>query len=236
MARFGSLFFVIEMKGSKAWTKQVLKSKESNIGGFSANTWDDEDVKSCFSEVYDKLERTVPHLDWSRMRDRNEGELLIDMAMTFGGVAEEGEASVVGLPRLAKLEASSAQSRFLAGQCHPMASLDQFGAIQCETSAIVAEKSHIAYRLTYPLVYEVARKADNSRASFEPTEVFARSDQHHEEIQALTTIFSSKNVVSTSYGVRLEFRMGAMGFFECLQYLAAKVRIALCSAVLNIKY
>lgn len=196
--------------------------------GFDTNMWEDDDIEKCFSEIYSNLERLVPRLDWDRMKDRSEGELLLDIAMTFGAVSTEQDANVVGLLRLPKLEASSAQSRFLAGECHPMTNLDQYGALQCETSAHVAESSHVASRLAYPLVYEAVRKGDNSRTAFQPMDVYQRNDQYKESIEAIARILTSKNVINTGYGVRLEYRMGGKAFFLIAQYLGKKVYRRLC--------
>jgi len=222
LARFGSFFFVIEMKGIKGWTKQVMKSTESSEG-FDTSIWDDSNIEHCLEDVYDALKRLVPRLDWSHMIDRSRGELLLDMAITFGGTADKGVTSLVGLPRLSKLEASSAQSRFLAGQCHPMAGLDQFGALQCETASHVAESSHVAFRLTYPLAYEVARKTDNTRSLFQPSDVYQRNNRFHDDVESITQLFSSKSIMETGYGVRLEFRLGGKAYFMIAKHLGRKV-------------
>ncbi len=191
MDQFGSFFFVLEVKGIKALTKEMI----SNHGGSTSAT---------LKYVLDNLRKELNSLDWNYMADRSRGELFVDLGITYH---PKGGEPLVGLWRLDHLEASYGAGGYNLGNMHHHNTLSHYGGLQAEMSVAQSDQSHIIFRSSYNLAYEAIRRSDNSRERFRDTDVYSISERFIQESNQLIRVFKGAAQIK-SYGLRDEFRLG----------------------------
>jgi hypothetical protein len=178
-----------------------------------------EDVTKSMHESLRIFKSSFGSLDWSYMMDRNQGELICDIGVTIHPVGDE---ALVGLWRLDSLDASFGAGGYKSGSMHTLNTLGMFGGLQAEMPASRRSRTHVAFRSSYNLAYEVTRKHDNSRNLFEEGAVFQRDSQFHSEIKAVQSIYTDK-AVNQSYGVRDEFRVGGGSLEDIMECIGEAV-------------
>jgi hypothetical protein len=197
------LFFVAQIKGSKGITHAQL-----------------DDLKASMSAALQRFRQSFPGLDWDYMKNREKGELMCDVGITIQPV--EGDP-LVGLWRLDCLDASFGAGGYKSGNMHTLNTLSMFGGLQAESPPSKRSRTHIGFRSTYNLAYEVTRKQDNSRSLFNEKSVYGRDPQFHAEMKVVQSIYSQK-AVHNSYGVRDEFRVGGMALEHIVDCISDAVR------------
>lgn len=200
---YGSFFFVLEIKGCKAYTRETISINGDTTRGSAA-------------KILDNLHSEFSGLDWEYMEDRLHGELYCDLGVTYHPYTDE--TPLVGLWRLPSLEASYGAGGYLQGTLHNHNSLSQFGGMQAEMGASRALRTHISFRSSYNLAYEATRLKSNSRSLFEEKDVYEISEKFVEASEKVLDIFAKK-AISKSYGVRDEFRMGYTALKSSLSLL-----------------
>jgi hypothetical protein len=188
---FGSHFYVLEIKGCKALTKEVAGEEE-------------EDVKDAMKRALYNLHEEYSGLDWNYMRDRQLGELFCDIGITYH---PEATRPLVGLWKLDALESSFGSGGYLKGNLHNHNSLSRYGGLQAEMSNERFKRTHIVFRSSYNLAYEATRRNDNLRNVFKEKEVVRLHDNFMDDKDKVMSIFRG-SCRETSYGVRDEFRVG----------------------------
>jgi len=186
---------VIQVKGSK--------------GLFQA---DGMTLASSLQQSLKRLEESFGGLDLSYMRDRTNGELIMDIGVT---IQPENDRPLVGLWRLDCLEASFGAAGFLSGNIHTLNTFSLYGALQAESPEMRCKRSHVAFRSAYPLSYEATRQRDNSRDLFNKKDVYQQNNTFQQELEDVRNIFQNK-ANKKSYGVRDEFRVGAAALEEMM--------------------
>jgi hypothetical protein len=188
LARFGSDFCVLEMKGGKHRTKTT---------GFNAQI--------CLQRCWVDFEREFSGLDWEYMKNQeNGGELFCDIGITHH---PNHPVPLVGLWRLDSLEASFGAAGYNMGTLHNLNTLSQYGGLQAEMSKTRCERTHIAFRSSYNLAYEVTRSLDNGRDLFKAGDAYSLHPDYLWDTNRVMDIY--QNDASTkSFGVRDEFRVG----------------------------
>ncbi|KAG6369921.1 hypothetical protein JVT61DRAFT_13388, partial [Boletus reticuloceps] len=185
-ANYGSFFFVLECKGVKLWAKtSLLNGSKSPV---------------------DVLLDGIPCLDWRYMVDRKNGELLVDLGISIHPTCSQ---KMVGLWRLDALEASYGAGGFLRGNVHHTCTLGRYGGIQAEMSQERARQTHVAFRSTYNLSYEVVRPNDNLPTFVMDKDAYALNNTFMEECTQAISMYSGE-AKKRSYGVRDEYRMSGM--------------------------
>jgi hypothetical protein len=212
LAQFGSFFFVVENKGAKGVT-------HAQKG----------DIKTSLRESLRKCEQSFPGLDWEYMKDRNKGELICDIGVTIQPVSKE---PLVGLWRLDCLDASFGAGGYNSGNMHTLNTLSMFGGLQAESPSSRRKRTHVGFRSSYNLAYEVTRKHDNTRNLFEEKMVYERVPRFHAEMKAVQDIYSEK-APGRSYGVRDEFRVGGGALEDILESVESAVSKGLVDLYLN---
>lgn len=195
LTHFGSLFFVIQIKGSKSVTHAQK-----------------DDLMDCMRESLERFKRSFAALDWSYMMDRSNGELICDIGVTIQPVYDE---PLVGLWRLDSLDASFGAGGYKSGNMPTLNTLSMFGGLQAESPPTRRRRTHVAFRSSYNLAYEVTRKHDNSRNLFDEKMVFQRDPRFHAEMKEVQSIYTEKAPLR-SYGVRDEFRVGGSSLEEIM--------------------
>ncbi|KAG1767526.1 hypothetical protein EDD22DRAFT_949981 [Suillus occidentalis] len=182
LSMFGSSFFVLEGKGIKLITKDGQRGR--------------------FQGPEEALLRNLPDLDWHYMMNRNHGELLVDVGISF--TPRSSDIPVVGLWRLDALEASFGAGGYNRGQLHHHNTLSRYGALQAEMQRERSQQTHIGFRSAYNLYYEAVRTTNN-QVSFA-----LDSDAYKTTSNYMTECFNIERVLAGSkdktYGVRDEYR------------------------------
>lgn len=188
LSRFGSFFFVVQIKGSK----RTSHSQEATLN-------------MSMKAALEKFKSSFHELDWVYMNNRENGELICDVGVTIH--PHNSKEPLVGLWRLDCLEASYGAAGFLSGQLHTLNTLSMFGGLQATSPASRRNLSHILFRISYNLAYEAIRQQDNSRDMLKEKEVYNRTPTFQYEMNWVRTVYNTK-ATGQSYGVRDEFRIG----------------------------
>lgn len=204
--QFGSFFFVLQIKGTKSYSKSIME--DSSSGSFG----------DCLHHAIDQFKKEFSTLDWEYMQDRRAGELMCDIGITFHPNSPE---PLVGLWRLDSLEASYGAAGYCSGNMHTINTLELFGGLQAEMAGADErqQRTHIAFRSSYNLAYEVTRPTDNSRDLFTAKDAYNMNPTIEQQVRSVVALYKGRPS-GKSYGVRDEFRVGgaALNLIEdCLE-------------------
>ena len=117
----GSFFFIVERKGIKLLIKHGQGVHVS-------------------SEL--ALRNNLSCLDWDYMLDRNHGELIVDVGVSFTPIPKQ---AIIGLWRLDALEESYTAGGFNRGVVHHHSTLYNYGALQAKMPQDRALYTHVAF-------------------------------------------------------------------------------------------
>jgi hypothetical protein len=163
------------------------------------------DAKTCLMNCWLDFEREFSGLDWKYMKDHNNGgELFCDIGVTHHPRHEE---PLVGLWRLDSLEASFGAAGYKQGELHNLNTLSLYGGMQAEMGLKRCERTHIAFRSSYNLAYEVTRSLDNGRDLFKSKEAYDLHSNYLWDTNRIMDIYQHE-ASAKSFGVRDEFRVG----------------------------
>ena len=201
LAQFGSMFFVLEIKGCK-----MVSQAETNDAGL---------LNGCLGDALNNLKEENPSLDWDYMEDRKLGELLYDVGIT---IQPKGIVPTVGLWRLDNLEALYGAAGYLRGNIHHLNTLLLYGGLQAEMPRSRSERTHILYRQSYNLAYEALRKANNQRELFKLQDVYQLNRKFRNEYKSVMEIYGD-HAKKQSYGVRDEYRVGGAAMINFMEHV-----------------
>ncbi|MDX6296094.1 MAG: hypothetical protein QOH50_5487 [Kribbellaceae bacterium] len=213
LTHFGSFFFVIQIKGSKG----AAHAQDANM---TSSAW----------KALKRFKVSFPGLDWGYMNNRKYGELVLDIGVTIQAVWDE---PVVGLWRLDCLDASFGAGGYKSGKMHTLNTLSLFGGLQAESPRSRMRRTHMVFRSSYNLAYEVTRKHDNARNLFDEKIVYGRDAKFHAEMKAVQELYTEK-APRRSYGVRDEFRVGGSAMREIMETIEMAVSCVLKSLFRNL--
>jgi hypothetical protein len=154
------------------------------------------------------------------MVDRKNGELLVDLGISIHPTCNQ---KMVGLWRLDALEASYGAGGFLRGNIHHTCTLGRYGGIQAEMSQERARQTHVAFRSTYNLSYEVVRPNDNLPTFVMDKDAYALNNTFMEECTQAISMYSGE-AKKRSYGVRDEYRMSGIAMDYVMLGLRDRVK------------
>jgi hypothetical protein len=169
-------------------------------------------LKDMMVNVLDNLHEEFSGLDWEYMGKHHLGELFCDVGVTYH---PNDDQPLVGLWRLDSLEASFGACGYLRGDIHHLNTLSLYGGLQAEMSKSRCSRTHIVFRSSYNLAYEVTRQTNNARDLFKEKEVYKLDDNFLWDSEGILKIYKD-TAPKKSYGVRDEFRVG----YAALQAIA----------------
>jgi hypothetical protein len=143
------------------------------------------------------------------------GTLLIDLGITHHPIHSN---PVVGLWYLDSLEASFGAAGFTTGTIHHLNTLSLFGGLQAEMSLQHMQFSHVVFRSSYNLAYEVTRPLDNNRELFKDKDAYVLDEDYVGYINKVTEIYTN-DAIHKSFGVRNEIRLGGEAFLRIVNDL-----------------
>jgi hypothetical protein len=191
--RFGSFFFVLEVKGIKLYTQQSLER---------------------WSDPWKILTKQFPQLDFQYMMDPTHGQLVADVGISIN--LSRTSEPLVGLWRLDALDASFGAGGFNKGQVHNVNTLGRYGGIQAEMEAERMRRTHVIFRSSYGLQYEVTRRKDNQPFFAEDGDAYQLNQRWNEACEARECVYGGK-AQDRSYGVRDEYRVSGLAVKILLQ-------------------
>jgi hypothetical protein len=197
--RFGSFFFVLQILGIKVSTSLD-------------NQWE---------RLWEKLLGEHSFLDWAYMENPENGELLVDLG--FGFHPPEG-SNVVGFWDVEALRVGFDYGGYGTGTTHGVSTASAIGGIHAEMTTRRRKRTHIAYRLTYNLPYEVLRgQKTRKKESFFPfVSAYTQDKKYTQGVEGVIQAFD--RCMNKSYGVRDEYRCRASSIKRLLPHLRKKVR------------
>jgi hypothetical protein len=196
---FGSLFFVVEIRGFKAITKAT-----SRIHG----------------DVLEATYKEVPTLDWERMEEDRHSECWLDLGMSITPLPENGEP-LVGLWRLSHVMASYATAGTNKPNVHYATTLSDYGGLQAEFPVDRAAATHHKFRSTYNLYYEVSRYW---HVFCQNRDAHLGNGHYLEMVKDYSERF--ENAKERTYGVRDETRMSVQAVKEILPEAKKRVSVS----------
>jgi hypothetical protein len=198
---FGSFFLVIDGRGIK------LLSKQSGLE----------------ETAFEALQRMVPTLDWSYMLDRANGELYLDLGISFHPINTPDP--MVGLWRLKSLRSSYSlmgHSTKNSKEYH-YNTMKDYGGMKAETSDLVRHHTHVVKRISYNLFFESIRQP-GQQAYITSLDNAIRCNQKYLD-GCMHWIKALEAGTKQSYGVRDELRASGFVVAELLQVVMERVRI-----------
>lgn len=197
--RFRSLFFVLQVLGIKV----------------STSTGDD------WPKLWERLVAEHSQLDWKYMENTDNGELLVDIGF---GIHPPEDSHLVGFWDTEAIRQGFDYGGYLSGVTHPVCTVPAIGGMHAEMSNNRRRRSHISYRLTYNLAYEVLRgQRTRLKESFFPLESAYQVDQNYlQSIKGVVDAYDRNK--HKSFGVRDEYRCRASTMQRLLPLLKEKVR------------
>ncbi|KAH0834639.1 hypothetical protein J3R83DRAFT_10148 [Lanmaoa asiatica] len=196
---YGSFFFVVEGKGIKLLTK--------------------DGQEGVYISPEAALRENLSCLAWDHMLNRNNGELIVDIGVSF---TPQTHDPVIGLWRLDTLEESYAAAGFNRGTIHHHCMLYNYGALQAEMHQDRALQTHVAFRNTYNLYYEAVRPTNNMPSFAKDSDAYSLNSSYHKECSSIVKIF--QKVRNKTYGVRDEYRVSGQAIQVLLREIIPQAK------------
>jgi hypothetical protein len=155
-----------------------------------------------------------PSMDWSYLFDRDYGELFLDIGISYN---PSGDEKLVSLWRLDSLDASFGKGGYNMGQIHNISTLARYGGMQAEMSRERSRRTHITYRQSYNIAYEVTRQRTNKADLFNMKEAYLADGNYLWEVSELVDMYEG-NAKSRDYGSRDEYRLGGQTVIEVMEH------------------
>jgi hypothetical protein len=200
LSRFGSFFFVLDARGIKLLSKQYGPGETT----------------------FQALQRFVPGLDWNYMLDRTNGELYLDLGVSFHPI--NTTQPMVGLWRLEGLRSSYA----LMGKSstnnkeYLYNTMRDYGGVKAETSSHIMHHTHIVKRISYNLNFECVRQPGQQTYI---TSLDNAIQCNQKYLDGCTRWMKALEAgAKHSYGVRDELRASAFVVLELLKVVMERVR------------
>jgi hypothetical protein len=200
LSQFGSFFFVLDARGIKLLSKQYGPGETA----------------------FQALQRIVPSLDWSYMQERSNGELYLDLGVSFHPV--NTLEPMVGLWRLESLRSSYAlmgKSSTNSKEYH-FNTMRDFGGLKAETSLQVMHHTHILKRISYNLHFECVRQPGQKKYITSLENAILCNQKYLDGCTGWMKALEAG--AKHSYGVRDELRASAYVILELLKVVMERVR------------
>jgi hypothetical protein len=197
---FGSFFFVLDARGIKLLSKQYKQGETA----------------------FQALQGVVPGLDWDYMQDRANGELYLDLGVSFHPTATT--EPMVGLWRLESLRSSYAlmgKSSTNSKDYH-FNTMRDFGGLKAETSHHVLHNTHIVKRISYNLHFECVRQPGQQSYISSLDDAILCNQKYLDGCTRWTKALEAG--AKHSYGVRDELRASGFVVLELLKVVLEGVR------------
>jgi hypothetical protein len=202
LSRFGSFFFVLDSRGIKTLTKQ--HTSEMN--------------------VFEMLQTLIPSLAWDHMKDRTNGELYLDLGISFHPI--NTSEPMVGLWKLSSLQSSYSLMGISKQNCkeYHHNTMQDYGGMKAQTSEGTRHHTHITKRISYNLHFEVVRQPGQQDYISTLGDAIRCNQKYVEGCQHWVKVLEAGE--KHSYGVRDELRASAHVVNELFPIVMERVRFS----------
>jgi hypothetical protein len=199
LSRFGSFFFVLDARGIKTLTKQHISERNA----------------------FQTLQTLVPCLDWEHMMDSKNGELYLDLGVSFHPI--DTSEPMVGLWRLDSLRSSYSLMGHSKKNCEEFHhnTMQEYGGMKAHTSVGTREHTHISKRISYNLHFEAVRRPGQQDYISTLGDAIRCNQKYVEGCQRWVKVLEEGE--KHSYGVRDELRASAHVVNELLPMVIKRV-------------
>jgi hypothetical protein len=197
LQRFGSCFFVVDSRGIKLLSKQY----------------------ELQTQPQGTIQKMLPFLDLEHMMDREHGELVLDLGISYHPPTNQGPR--IGLWKLAKVNNSYGIMGTTKGRQHHTCTLDGYGGRQAPLGKARKLHTQLLLRSTYNLVFEVVRVGSQTQYLCTDADAVMAGDRYMKACQSWKDLFHK--AISQSFGVREEVRGSAAAIFYLFHQSSAKV-------------
>ena len=191
LSRFGSFFFAVDSRGFKMLAKQ--------------HVWDEGAAVT--------VQKMLPSLDIDYMMDRDKGELVLDMGISYHAESP-GDGPLVGLWRLSMIKETYNRMGFRKPHTHHTNTLKTLGGLQAKARTSARNSKHILSRLSYNLAYQVIRAPGTTEYLTSVENAIQGNRKFVDACQRWEMLFSRAS--QKGYGVRDETRGSAKSIFNML--------------------
>ena len=198
LSRFGSFFFAVDTRGFKILSKQ--------------HGWDNGAAVT--------VQNMLPSLDIDYMMDREKGELILDMGVSYHAESL-GAEQVVGLWKLPVLKERYERMGFRKPLTHHINTLSALGGMQGKARKSAMNSQHILSRLSYNLAYQVIRAPGTAEYLTNVDNAIQGNRKFVDACQRWEMLFSTAS--GKGYGVRDEIRASAKAIFNMLDSAGEEV-------------
>ncbi|KAK1216499.1 hypothetical protein PQX77_020851 [Marasmius sp. AFHP31] len=205
LSRFGSFFFVLEIKGTKRFTRVVIPDRDS--------------IAECIRKARDKLQNLVGYFDFHATNRARGCEVYFDLSFN---VTPANADRLAGLQRLDFLQNAFHAGGYASQQPHRLLDLDLYGGLQAEALGEHSRQSGIIFANGYNLVYEGFRNAKNTANWFSTDVLGAFGEKYQQHLASRRTLIDDMTARDCSFGVRREFRISE----DALTTLATRAEVA----------
>ncbi|KAF7968838.1 hypothetical protein HWV62_29196 [Athelia sp. TMB] len=220
LSMFASFFFVMEAKGIKHQTMCVVGKGEK--------------------DPYTLLCESIPYLDFEKLQERENGQMLMDIGMGFHPHPRDGE-HVVCLWDLERVVTSYNAAGMMAPNIFHLNTMHQYGGCQAEMKQLYAGLVQFCFRSTYGLHYEPVRRVRGGHITLcEDRDAYHANSKFFSATSDYGRQLKSAGEKDHSYGVREEIRGSGRAICEVLEniseymkaYISAEPAICVPSKVL----
>ena len=191
---FGSFFFVCDIRGCNGTTHG--------------------------DDPYESLKKEYPCMDWDYAMEREHGQLVLDLGITFHPNPVD-QTPLVGLWRYDLLEPSYDNSGANKPKRYVACTMQDYGGLQATLNEHRSRVVQIRFLSTYMLSFESIRRPSIKQYFCADTDAYATSTEFHTCCKQYTSIYQGSR--KKSFGVRHEIRASGPAAQVALSVAKAKV-------------
>ena len=200
---FGSFFYIMDSRGIKLSTMNV---------------------RGRDYDPYVTLKKEVPGLLWEDMMLRENGQLVMDLGISFHPVPISGEA-LTGVWNLERVLNSHTISGANSPEIFPLCTMPNYGGVESVMEAPRSRAVQLLNRLSYNLLFEAFRRPGQDEKFCADVEAYEMSPTFHRTCKDFIRIYDGAK--EKCYGVREEIRGSGLAIVEAIKYAEIKVHIRL---------
>jgi hypothetical protein len=196
---FGSSFFVVDSRGIKLTTMNI---------------------RGRHPDPMETLKKEVPGLDWTYMASRKNGQLLMDLGISYHPVPRNSQ-HLVGLWKLNSILASYETAGMKSPDIYNTCTLAGYGGMQSTMGTIRSRSVQLTFRSTYSLLFESVRRPGQEEKFCADSEAYEATAKFKETCRQFYHIYRGSQY--KSYGVREEVRGSSDAIQQAITHAVEKV-------------
>ncbi|KAG8217040.1 hypothetical protein J3R82DRAFT_7369 [Butyriboletus roseoflavus] len=190
---FGSFFFIADARGIKLNTVTV---------------------RGRAKDPFVNLRHEIPILDWDFMMRRENGQLLLDLGISYHPYPVDGEP-LIGLWKLNSIHASYAKAGMNKPEEFKTCTMPRQGGLQATMESSRRRAVQLPFRSTYNLIFEAFRRPGQEEKFCADSEAYANTAEFQQTCRDFITLY--RGAKNKSYGVREEIRGSGYAIMEALR-------------------